>query len=111
MLYQPGPGEYDSPRRFGDDAQTVSIRGRPRDMSGNNNPGPGNYDPNTSITKDRTVAYKMSYSQRTEIISKEARNMPGPGIYDNHTHIGDNGPKYTMGTRSKSRQELSPGPG
>lgn len=82
MLYQPGPGEYDSPTRFGDDAQTVSIRGRPRDISRGDSPGPGNYDPNTSITKDRTIAYKMSNSKRTDIVSKEVSNLPGPGIYD-----------------------------
>ena len=26
MLYQPGPGEYDSPKRFGDGAPSVSLR-------------------------------------------------------------------------------------
>ena len=53
MLYQPGPGEYDSPKRFGEDAQSVSIRGRPKEAQRNNSPGPGNYDPDVSIVKDR----------------------------------------------------------
>lgn len=28
MRNAPGPGEYDSPKRFGHDAQSVTIRGR-----------------------------------------------------------------------------------
>ena len=88
MLYQPGPGEYDSPKRFGDNAQSVSIRGRPRDPSRNDSPGPGNYETDISMVKDRTLAYKMSSSKRADVVSKEARNLPGPGIYDQHSQLG-----------------------
>lgn len=40
----------------------MSIRGRPKDLNRNDSPGPGNYDPDMSITKDRSVAYKISHS-------------------------------------------------
>jgi len=32
-------------------------------------------------------------------------------MYGSPKKVGYDGPKYTMGGRSKSRQELSPGPG
>lgn len=49
----------------------MSILGRPKDLTRNESPGPGNYDADVSITKDRTVAYKMSKTTRTDIVSKE----------------------------------------
>ena len=52
MLQQPGPGEYDSPKRFGDNAPSVTIKGKPKEKVGNGVPGPGNYDPNDHLTRD-----------------------------------------------------------
>ena len=41
----PGPGNYDNNhKQFGQDAHTFSIRGRPRDLSQDDIPGPGTYD-------------------------------------------------------------------
>lgn len=59
MLYVPGPGEYDSPKKFGEDAQSILIRGRPRDNSRNESPGPGMYEPNVNNVRDKVVSYKM----------------------------------------------------
>lgn len=72
MIYQPGPGEYSSPKKFGDDAKGFSIRGRPRDIQGNDRPGPGSYSPDHSIVKDKTISYRMDpNSKRAEIVSKD----------------------------------------
>lgn len=71
MLYQPGPGEYDSPKAFGHDAKSVTIRGKPKDNQRNDSPGPGHYSPDPSIVKDKAVSYRMGNTKRTEIISKE----------------------------------------
>jgi hypothetical protein len=45
----------------------------------------------------------MGSSKRTELVSKEVTTSPGPGMYGSPSKMGYEGPKYTMGGRSKSR--------
>jgi hypothetical protein len=67
----PGPGNYDNDHKtFGKDAPKVSLYGKPRELRGLLSPGPGEYDPSATLTKDKVVAYKMSAgSKRTELVS------------------------------------------
>lgn len=62
--YMPGPGNYSDNRTFGQDAKSFQMRGRPQDKVGNDNPGPGNYDADANVVKDRVVTYKMGSSTR-----------------------------------------------
>jgi hypothetical protein len=48
-------------------------------------PGPGAYDSEASVIKDRVVSYKMGQSKRSDVVSSERRDQPGPGQYD-HAH-------------------------
>lgn len=49
----PGPGNYnESSRTFGGkDTKSVTILGKPSDIRHDNIPGPGVYDPNSSVGK------------------------------------------------------------
>lgn len=55
----PGPGNYAHLREFGQDAKAFSMRGRPQEKVGNEVPGPGNYDGNLDVVKDKVRSYKM----------------------------------------------------
>ena len=72
MRSKPGPGAYDSPQRFGQDAPSVTIRGRPEDNIRSLSPGPGNYDHSQQAIKDKVISYKMSASKRQDIVNKSA---------------------------------------
>lgn len=54
-------------------------REQKQDMS---SPGPGGYDATTSLSKDRTPAYKISQSTRNDIVAKSIKDLPGPGAYN-----------------------------
>jgi hypothetical protein len=51
----------------------LTIRGRPKDNNGDNNPGPGHYDGNQAVVKDKVISYDMgkSPSKRNFMESKE----------------------------------------
>ena len=110
QMSQPGPGNYANTKNFGQDTKSFSIRGKPQDRAGDDVPGPGNYEGNANIVKDRVVSYKMSSSQRQDIVSKESNKQPGPGQYD--SPLRNQGPNYTIGGRVDSPQRNDiPGPG
>lgn len=48
--------------KFGKDTKMVSIRGKPRDQSKNDSPGPGYYKENPDYVKDRVVSHDMGRS-------------------------------------------------
>jgi len=50
------------------------MRGRPEDTQKNYVPGPGNYEADPNVTKDRVVSHKMSKSMRADIVTKEMMN-------------------------------------
>lgn len=82
----PGPGNYTHQKEFGHDAKSFSMRGRPQDKVGNEVPGPGNYEGNLEVVKDKVISYNMGSGQnRSMLVSKEASNLPGPGHYDSPT--------------------------
>jgi hypothetical protein len=76
----PGPGNYSDSKQFGADAKSFSMRGKPADKVIDDVPGPGNYEANANIVKDRVTTYKMSSSsKRADIVSRERISSPGPG--------------------------------
>ena len=107
----PGPGNYQTSKKFGQEAQSATIRGRKEERHETLSPGPGAYDSSYAQVKDKVVTYKMGNTSRTEVVSKEHKTLPGPGNYDQESGIGK-GPKYTMGKKSPERNDsYSPGPG
>ena len=45
-------------------------------------PGPGAYDANHFVSKDKTPAASFSKTKRSELIGKEDKSKLGPGNYD-----------------------------
>jgi hypothetical protein len=78
----------------------------------NDVPGPGNYESNANVTKDRVISHKMSKSHRVDIVTKEMRNQPGPGEYDSPIKIGKDAPAVSIRGRPEDiSRDDSPGPG
>jgi len=108
----PGPGNYDSPSRWGKEGVSYTFQGKSTEKSRNENPGPGNYNATDDVTKNRVVSFKMGTTQRTEIVNKEKVSSPGPGNYDSPSKWGKEGVKYTFGEKREERiRNDSPGPG
>ena len=66
----PGPGMYDSPKKFGDDARKVTILGKPSDMTRDTSPGPGYYNANESATKCKNPSYRLGHERRGSFLDK-----------------------------------------
>ncbi len=62
--------------------------------------------------KERVVSYKISTSQRPDIVSKEDRKKIGPGEYESPIRIGKDAPAASIRGRpdDKIKNEV-PGPG
>jgi hypothetical protein len=73
-------------------------------------PGPGAYNPNDFVTKDRSPNVDFSKTKRTNIVGQSSASGLGPGVYDvtpPKTAIS-----YTMGKKSDyKRKDNTPGPG
>jgi hypothetical protein len=67
----PGPGIYEQKSTIGQGPR-FTIKEKRNDKDGNDNPGPGNYEANTDVIKDKVISHKISSSQRVEFVSKEA---------------------------------------
>ena len=68
-----GPGAYDTKYKTisNNDAVKVTIKGKPEENFRNDSPGPGQYEPATSLVKDKSrSALISSHSKRSEIVSK-----------------------------------------
>lgn len=58
-----GPGTYDNDyKKFGHDLNKMTIRGKPKDLSSNDNPGPGSYENNVNPIKDKVISHDMGKS-------------------------------------------------
>lgn len=82
------------------------MRGKPEDKIRNDVPGPGNYEPNVHIVKDRVIAHKISQSQRMDIVTKEMLYQPGPGEYDSPKRFGEDAPSVSIAKLNLSRLQL-----
>ena len=70
------------------------MKGRPEDKQVNDIPGPGQYQSLEALVQERVLSHKISKSERSDLVSKEAKNIRGPGVYDS--------PHKAIGTDSKS---------
>lgn len=107
----PAPGHYDQRSNIGGGPQfTFQSRNEPKRRD--NTPGPGGYEGDTNNVKERVVSYKISNSQRPDIVSKEDRKKVGPGEYDSPIRIGKDAPAASIRGRpeDKIKNEV-PGPG
>ena len=89
------------------------MMGKGADNKDNGVPGPGNYESDISLTKDRSVVHKFGTGMsRAEVVSREAMSSPGPGGYESPEHFGKNGLKYSMRGKSPDERDNGiPGPG
>jgi len=57
----PGPGNYESPVKIGKGGPQYTVMGKAKEKRLDFSPGPGHYTEQAeSITKNRTISYKMS---------------------------------------------------
>lgn len=104
----PGPGSYNlesKPR-----GPQFSILGRSESPIKNNNPGPGQYEPdNLNISRDKSPSFKMGSASRPDIIKNT--QSPGPGTYE--IAKSQIGPKWGFGSDERNQYFInnSPGPG
>lgn len=88
------------------------MRGRPEEKNRVQSPGPAEYSPTDTFSKERVRTYEMGKSKRTDIVSKEHMTSPGPGNYDSpHKKIGSDSVRYTIrGKQEEKIRSESPGP-
>ncbi|CDW79521.1 UNKNOWN [Stylonychia lemnae] len=111
-IQKPGPGQYQSTKNFGDDAKSVQIRGRPKDIVGNDIPGPGNYNNDDSHLRYQSPAVKIDpKSKRGDIVDREQLSLPGPGNYDQHSGLGKGQAATIRGKPADQKDNGQPGPG
>ena len=105
---KPGPGMYnaEAPRSH----YAATITGKPADMRRNDAPGPGTYEDNTRVVKDKTPAYQMSPVRRGDIVSSEQTSKPGPGHYNAEAPRSQYSATIT-GKPADMRRNDAPGPG
>jgi hypothetical protein len=77
------------------------MRGKSNEKIDNDVPGPGDYNADPNLIKDKLIGFKIdSGTKRPEIVSKETLSIPGPGVYDSPSKLG-NGPSYRIGEKHK----------
>mmetsp|Transcript_27691 Transcript_27691/g.26714 ORF Transcript_27691/g.26714 Transcript_27691/m.26714 type:complete len:87 (-) Transcript_27691:92-352(-) len=79
---------------------------------GDQNPGPGQYQPHHQAKLKRAPSFSVGSQNR--VMLKSLNGNPGPGVYKNNRHpVGQNGPQYGFGSSSRIqlKQDGSPGPG
>jgi hypothetical protein len=109
---KPGPGIYESPSKFGDNAQKVSMMGKGAEKREDDKPGPGAYNAKDFLTKDNIQAHSISKSKRADIVGRDAKELPGPGNYSDGKEFGKDAIAFKMGGKAKeTNRNDSPGPG
>jgi len=74
------------------------------------NPGPGNYDPVQSQTKNKDPAFKIGTGKRDFQVS--SKGVPGPGNYDPKSELNKRGAGIGYGKKRAFDDVItSPGPG
>ena len=109
----PGPGMYDSGKKFGDDARKVTIQGKPNDNFRDLSPGPGAYDARDEMTKCKNPSYNLGHERRQSFLDKTAMQNPGPGSYTSqYKTFASDAPAVSIRGKPKDLQRNdSPGPG
>lgn len=92
----PGPGSYEYQRKVGEGPKYVMNPRRDEGGIGGGMsnsryvPGPGSYNPDVHMTRDKAPGAKMGTSNRADLY--EGRANPGPGQYDVRGRL--NGPQW-----------------
>ena len=105
---QLGPALYKLKEYLGKSGLKYSIKPGQDPNRLSNVPGPGFYNPNDNVIKEKVKSIK--FIQTSKSASKIDSN-PAPGSYNVERSFGQDAPKYSMYPKSKSRLEISPGPG
>lgn len=108
---RPGPGDYDSPTRFGKDGTKYTMGSKRQERQDLMSPGPGSYDAKDALVKESISQIVISKSSRGDIISKNAKDMPGPGIYDQKSYIGQGQSVTIQGKYKDKIGNDAPAPG
>lgn len=110
----PGPGSYEYKLKVGEGPKYVMNPRREEGGAVNTSnsryvPGPGSYNPEVHMTRDKAPGVKMGSSNRADLY--EGRANPGPGQYDVRGRL--NGPKWGFGSENRGQGYKSdtPGPG
>jgi len=112
-MEMPGPGNYGDGNSFGKGAMSFSMKGKMKEQTRLNSPGPGAYDFFDKQTRsNKEKAFKFGSSQRENIVSRSYMEQPGPGstLLDLNT-FGGKGIHVTINTSRKERSRDGPGPG
>jgi Sperm-tail PG-rich repeat len=102
----PGPGQYEPPSTIGKDAPLISMKGRNREPSLIDSPGPGTYDANEKGVKSSLIGYRLGTSTRDQSTSKSNKAwVPGPGSYEQGNLIGRDAPSISI--RGKTSMSIA----
>lgn len=106
----PAPGSYEIPSKLKEGPQ-YSMHGRTQPARPFDSPGPGQYNHDKSVVREKSPSYKIGSAKREES-TERYYEIPGPGTYQD-TRPQSAGPKWAFGTddRSKSKKDSMPGPG
>lgn len=86
-----------------------TFRQKLKVREGDRVPGPGNYNPNALVGKEKSPAWGVSKGEKSA--EGKDKSLPGPGSY--LTKGTFTGPKWGFGSekRGKSAEIKNPGPG
>lgn len=109
-----GPGQYDSPKKFGEEIPGFTI-GRKRNGKYSDTPGPGTYEPERAetVTKasPKKSVFEKSPSRPKNFAPRGHDVTSGPGQYTDNKKFGDDTKVFSFGARREPRRDDSPGPG
>jgi hypothetical protein len=83
----PGPGQYEQTNK--DNGPTFTFKGKPDNRERSKTPGPGNYNPDHFVTRDKVPNTLISKSSKNGLVSREEMEKPGPGNYEQKSGFGD----------------------
>ena len=105
----PAPGVYDI-KSLIVEGPRFTFRPKPRLKESDPVPGPGNYNPNPLIGKEKAPVWGITKNEKSNDTNKD-KSLPGPGAYLSVSTL--TGPKWGFGSakRGASNENRSPGPG
>ena len=98
----PGPGIYTSQNKTiqYNDSRKVTISPHKQESKRDPTPGPGQYNENMDVVKDKSRSVLISsQSQRIDVVGKHVRDTPGPGLYDSPNK--GNTTSFTIGGKAR----------
>lgn len=115
--FEPGPGSYNIPAKFGQGPK-YSSQGKRMPNPRMNNPGPGAYNPNDSMSSAKALRGVASSASIGAKMGRGAREIsywhsktPGPGAYET-PDVKARAPQFSMRSgRRVMKQDETPGPG